>query len=240
MRQACSLHHVVTSADVRIEYMWKSYGQPDVGTSGFAVGLKEDLSKLDARSLAIFLSNRQIYREDSEVFYACNKFDFGCSYYGRYCDSLPNALGFLKDRPGHALKHLKSIRLALGTTAADEIWKVSWPNGHELHTLCHILGNRCQLAELSLGIFGTSYHGLYPCLKQLYRITRLRRLNIWIQGCTEGWDEVENSVASIRAFRSNSLIGGDEMGEDGIDVQRINRTQCRVSTWKPERRDGCF
>lgn len=179
MRKTHSTYQIVTSTGVRIENIQKSYDQPETNESGFVMGFKKDLSKLDARSLTILLSNRQIYREASEVFYACNRFDFGCSERGKYCDSLSNAFGFLKDRSEHTLKRLKSIRLALGGREKDKLWEESWPEGHELQTLCDILGNKCQLAELTLGIFGTSPSGeLHPCLEQLYRITRLRILNI--------------------------------------------------------------
>lgn len=225
-----------------ISNLQESYGQPEVSQiDNFVSGFRQRLTNFDSGILSIFLANRQIYREASAIFYSRNTFDFCYRNYHGYPDSLRNASDFLRDRSKHARAHLKSIRLALGRNSRDKLVEESWYYGPELKALCEILANECQLSELSVGIFGT-YHSSFPhpCLKQLIKIKGLRNLHIWIEG-RDGYGVLESSLATIRAFRCQSLIGGDKMGEDGIDISEYISVHeggvalIRVSTWKPER-----
>ncbi|KAG7006011.1 hypothetical protein G7Y79_00017g043930 [Physcia stellaris] len=225
-----------------ISNLQESYGQPDVSQIDNSVsGFLQKLTNFDPRILNIFLANRQIYQEASAIFYSRNKFDF-CYWnnYG-YSASLRNASDFLQDRSKHARAHLKSIRLALGRNSRDKLVEESWYYGPELKALCEILGNDSLLSELSLGIFGTYHSSVpHPCLKQLVKIKGVRNLRIWIEG-RDGYGVLESSLATIKAFRCQSLIGGDKMGEDGIDISKYISVHegsvalIRVSTWKPER-----
>lgn len=228
----------------RIEELQGSYGQPKITDSGFASGFRENLTKLDSRSLIIFLVNRQIYYEASTVFYSHNKFDFGYrdTYHG-YSESLPNALGFLLDRPKQALASLKSLRLALGTSPIDTPSQRACQEEQVLRTLCDKLGNECQLNQLEVGVFGYSFSP-HACSDQLYKIKGLRDLKIWVQGRNEHGAHLESSVAFVKNLRSRLLIGRGERGSDGIDiVQHVSPSGYevfRVSTWKPERSDDSF
>ena len=228
---------IKNTAGTPISKIQESYGQPEVTHSGFAVGFRQQLIIFDSRNLSIFLANRKIYQEASAIFYSRNKFDFGCRYHGYddYSHSLENALDFLQDRSKHALAHLKSIRLALGKQSKDKLFEESWYRGPQLQVLCEILANESQLSELSVGIFGTHYGSSpHPCLEQLSKIKGLRDLHIWIEGRDEDYGVLESSLATIKAFRCQSLIGGDKMGEDGFDISRRGMMMIRVSTWKTE------
>lgn len=211
----------------------QSYGQPEVNDSGFAVRFIQKLVIFDSRNLGIFLANKKIYQEASTIFYSRNKFDFGCWKHGSYSDSLKNALAFVQDRSKHALAHLKSIRLALGNRGDDKLWEEDWYHSQELKVLCEKLAYESRLIELNVGIFGTYHSSLpHPCLQQLSKIKGLQKLHIWICGRNEDFGVLESSLATIKAFRSQSLIGGDKMGEDGIEISE--HKLITVSTWKVE------
>ena len=243
-----SYNYLQNSKGTRIKKLQQSYGQPKTETSGFATGFRDKLIKLDGRNLDIFLASRQIYHEASAVFYSCNQFDFACWEDGYWCysQSLVNALGFLLDRPKHALAHLKRVRLALGGEARQEIGgEESWPKGQEFQTLCNKLGTECQLFDLDIRVMGTfASTEPHPCLEQLCKIKGLKHLEICILGCNEHEQALKNAVDFVQALRSRSLIGGEEMGVDGIDVVRSiggpRHDLCRVSTWKPKSEDDFF
>lgn len=230
----------------------KSYGQPEVSNSGCAVGFRQKLVIFDSGNLSVFLGNRQIYQEASEIFYSRNKFGFGCQiggYYsdsrhrrvdGSYSDSLANVSDFIQDRPEHALAHLRSIRFTLGRDPKDKVFEEYWYKGEEGKSarLCKTLAKKCGLSESDVGIFGINQHSApHPCLEQLTKITNLQHLHIWLGGrCEMPKEAVESALATIKIFRSQSLLGGDKMGNDDIEIsERSGEMLVRVSTWKADK-----
>lgn len=209
----------------------QSYGQPEVNKSGFAFGFRQPLTIFDSLYLNIFLANQIIYHEASTVFYSRNKFDFGGG--PDYSESLENVSGFVQDRSKHALAHLKRIRFGFGGNIRDKFQRGGWYYSPELKPLCETFANCCQLVELDVGIFGSCFYpDSHPCLQQLCKIKGLRNLQIWICGQSDN-GALESSLATIKTFRSQSLIDGDKMGEDDFDVS-YGSGMLRVSTWKRE------
>ena len=219
----------------------KSYGQPEVADSGFATEFYPEVLVFDSQNLSVFLANRQIYREASEIFYSRNKFDFGCQHDSTYFDSMENVWGFLQDRSEHGLRHLRSIRFALGETSYHSVCDQDWYKGSKFTMLCKTLAEKCKLIELSVGIMGIPrFRKPHPYLEQLVKIKNLQRLHIWIHGSHEPHedeDAVKSALRTMMIFRSQSLLGGDKMEENDIQVAYLNRfttPMVRVSTWKAE------
>ena len=242
------------TAGTCVNRLQESYGQPEVSDAGFAKNFRQELSIFDSQNLSIFLGNRQIYQEASEIFYSRNKFDFGWKDWRSlnpsgalnysdsviYSDSLKNVSGFLQDRSEHALENLKSIRFALSCFDQDEIPETYWYKSSEFTMVCETLAGKCKLIELNVGILETEqYAGPHPCLKQLTKLKNLQQLHIWMDGpCDMGDGAVEGALATIKILRSQSLAD-DKMNEDDIEVSYRHGLlpMVRVSTWKAERYD---
>ena len=225
---------MLDSTGARINNLQRSYHQP-LEIKDFLDRPRKDFHRLDPKTLNIFLANQQIYLEASPVFYSRDTFDFGLPEGIKYDHCVEVALDFLSDRPEHVLSDLKKVRLAIGRCCTDKHFHES----PDLNALCDKLGKECQLDELEIGIIGIHLSCQLPqaCMDQLCKIKGLRNLNIWIKGRNECGSRLQELIAFIQSLRSQVLIGGENMGVDGIDVVPYLPSQamkCRISTWKPE------
>ena len=209
--------------------MQETYQWARKDSCGDVTGFWKRFGEFNMEKLDIFLANRQIYHEASAIFYSCDNFDFDCAK--NRDDSLMNILGFLLDRPKHALLHLRSIRFALnGPWGPIDPCNDKLPRVEELKTLCDILSNDCHLSMLDIVAFGT-IRALHPSIKELRRIKDLRDLRVVLEIRKKHRGDVQATVDHLKFWRKQSIIGDVEKGSDGIYI--TNNRPCinaKVST----------
>ncbi|MCJ1226210.1 hypothetical protein MMC12_002859 [Toensbergia leucococca] len=201
----------------------------------------------DPIGLNLFLANRRIYDECSQIFYKENQFVF------RY-DIISLGLeyiAFLHDRPHKALLHFRYMHIHIGESEIFPIFwwlrpNLSWPWG----SMCDGLSRSISLKQLRLSIsgvipdvrvapwrtapswpdtYGEEGHGPEAIisrawLEELLKIGGLEQLVIDVRTtCT-----VEESIALVTMLRSKMLDRGNQRGEDEIQVERKPLRHCQT------------
>jgi len=178
----------------------------------------------DPPNIAIFLGNRQLFREASETFYAGNTFNFANTTITSH--SLQNCEAFLRDRPSDAIAQIRKVHLLLGNIPRHELSQQTWPHGRAFQYICNTLGSISRLETLELIIIGNCVRNQWRdtwsyedgssaregWLNQLSKINRLKELVIDMTS----FNKVEDMTKFARTLRANMVIGGEEMGTGGI------------------------
>lgn len=164
----------------------------------------------------IFLLNRQVYSEAWPIFYEQNAFSFAMP--GNTVKSAENCLRFLYDRPHHALRHIREMHLIIGNTPQHPI-HLNLYCGAWQHLLEEI--NRyLSIRVLHLYIRGrtddasTRIMPDLPWRDWLYKMNGLRKLEIDIAGESTH----EENIALVKQMRTKMVLGGEQMGVEGITL----------------------
>lgn len=184
-------------------------------------------------NLAVFLTNRQVYQEATEVFYSRNNFRFTSSGLTKI-PSVATCLAFLKDRSG--TKYIKSLTLALepysnvmfGTLNSAVIQNDSTIIGlincinTSLPQLEHLgltfNGRPLDVRQLPWEINGDSYSvSQMPLLwiKHLFTLRKLKSLYIRHR-CDEKFGDPACLVAFVSLLRAHLLVNGEHLGTQNI------------------------
>lgn len=148
----------------------------------------------DSPVIALLSTNRQLYLEASEIFYAKNLFNFLTPI--KAPDSMLNCQAFLEDRPDRCLAFIAGVDLLIGDHGKPQCMQ-SGPEGPVFQSLCYKLSMKCRrktlglVIDLSLGYQSKADIISENWMEQLGKIKGLKELKVDMIGYGDAGDIAE-------------------------------------------------